>query len=324
MIVFKIKNYLKSIINKSKFSYIFNFLYLRIKRSSEREQIRIQDKNKETVYIIRPRTDGIEGLMSLFLEVMKKINYARNNNMKVFVDFKNYFTQYYIPGENAWNYFFEQPDNINENDLEKYNQVLSGYTLKSLKYPEILFTRNVFFDKETKILSKTLIKQNIRFPQSVINEINTILLEKDIENSIGIYLRGTDYTTLKPSGEPIQPSVKMAEKKIDEFIEKYKNPKLFLVTEDMNIYKELKIRYDNNLFTIDNDSFIDGYTNGFLSQTNLLDDNNINRGFKYLIKILLLSKCKYFISSITNGSIAAYLLKDVEYQDEYIFNLGTY
>ena len=111
---------------------------------------------------------------------MKKINYARNNNMKVFVDFKNYFTQYYIPGENAWNYFFEQPDNINEKDLEKYNLVLSGYTLKSLKYPEILFTRNVFFNEENKFLSKDLIKRNIRFPKSIMDEINTILLKKNI------------------------------------------------------------------------------------------------------------------------------------------------
>ena len=56
----------------------------------------------------------------------------------------------------------------------------------------------------------------------------------------------------------------------------------------------------------------------------MLEDNKKLRGQRYLVKMILLSKCKYLISSITQGSKFSYALNGGKYLDEYIFNLGLY
>ena len=61
-----------------------------------------------------------------------------------------------------------------------------------------------------------------------------------------------------------------------------------------------------------------------LSKSNILEDNKKLRGQNYLVKMILLSKCKYLISSITQGSKFSYALNGGKYKDEYIFNLGLY
>ena len=61
-----------------------------------------------------------------------------------------------------------------------------------------------------------------------------------------------------------------------------------------------------------------------LSKSNVLDDDKKQRGQKYLVKMILLSRCKYLISSITQGSKFSYSLNGGKYKDEYIFDLGLY
>ena len=56
-----------------------------------------------------------------------------------------------------------------------------------------------------------------------------------IEECIGVYVRGTDYVKLKPPGEYVQPDVGQMIPVIEKFREKY-NKKIFLVTEDYDIY----------------------------------------------------------------------------------------
>ena len=48
------------------------------------------------------------------------------------------------------------------------------------------------------------------------------------------------------------------------------------------------------------------------------------RSHTIMVKMILLSKCKYLISSITQGSKFSYALNGGKYIDEYIFNLGLY
>ena len=75
-------------------------------------------------------------------------------------------------------------------------------------------------------------------PEEVIDEVLELLESEaevlDIDNCIGVYVRGTDYVKLRPSGEYVQPNVKQVEEQISKFIEKYQAP-IFLVTEDVNI-----------------------------------------------------------------------------------------
>ena len=112
---------------------------------------------------------------------------------------------------------------------------------------------------------------------------------------------------------------------MDKYLECYQNCKLFLVTEDYRYFKILKRKYKDQLLTVSFDTFIENYDGkNFLSKANVLNNDVKKRGQDYLIKIILLSKCRFLISSMTMGSIAAYALNGGRYQSTHIFNLGKY
>lgn len=323
----KIKTIIKKLLQNSKFEYFFIYLYQIIFKKRGREKFLSRNRKSDLfLYVIRPRYNTIEGLMSLFLYVLQNINYAKENNYNFYIDFKNYKTQYFIEQKNAWEFFFEQPD-IKENQASEFeNVILSGFTLKKIKRPEELFTDKVFFDTEIKSRSKALIKKYIIYSDEV-----KLLLEEFkekypfINESLGVYIRGTDYVKLKPVGEHVQPSVDQMLFKLSDFKNKYNISKIYVVTEDFDLYEQIKIRYPENVFTINESNFIKNYDGkDYLCNTSLLNQNKKERGMEYLLKILMLSECKYFISSITMGSISAYLLKQSDYEDEYIFDLGRY
>lgn len=70
------------------------------------------------------------------------------------------------------------------------------------------------------------------------------------------------------------------------------------------------------------EKYLDECMQSILQQ--LLNKNPQKRGMEYLVKIVLLSRCKYLVSSITMGSIAAYSMNGGKYEDEMIFDKGVY
>ena len=321
-----LKNLIKKYLSNSRLYYIYIYIYQFFTNRSGHQTFLKKDSPISNIYVIRPRTNTVEGLMSLFLFVIKNIDYAEKNNYRIYIDFKNYKTQYFIEGENSWDFFFEQPDLPNDDFMTEHSYVLSGYTLKKLKNEKSIVSPEIFFDKKLKNEARRIISTYIKLSVAVKEEFeNMCRAYPYINDSIGIYVRGTDYEKLKPVGENIQPEIGDVISKINNFRSKYGKKKIYLVTEDFKKYKVLKDYYLNDLFVIYSDNMIKEYDGkDFLCNSNCLSNDVRKRGMEYFVKILLLTKCRYFISSITKGSIAAYLLKTGEYDDEFIFNLGVY
>lgn len=279
-----------------------------------------------TILVIRPNSeDGIQGLMSLLVQALRWMKYANDHGYLTYVDYLSYKTQYFEKGKNAWDFFFEQPDGLEYSDTYKSNNViLSGVSLKK-NIDESLFREYVFKNKKSLETCHNIITKKLRFTDEVnqiIEDENQIL---NVEECLGVYIRGTDYAKLKPTGEFKQPSIKLVCRKIKEFSKIHSYNKIFLVTEDEEYYKILKSEFGERLCTVSFDSFVSGYDGKkYLSETNLMEKNKKKRGVDYLVKIFLLSKCKYLISSMTMGSIAAYCFNGGKYEDEYIFDLGYY
>lgn len=80
----------------------------------------------------------------------------------------------------------------------------------------------------------------INFSVNVETAVTEVLdkMQIQLDKTLGLYLRGTDYIALKPSGHPIQPTVEQAIDVVNEYIAKYDIEKVFLVTEDAKIYKK--------------------------------------------------------------------------------------
>ncbi len=277
------------------------------------------------IYIVKPDyQDGVEGLLSLIYKQVLYINYAKQKGFVPYVDWKNYVTQYFDGKNNVWNYFFKQPSKISEKEVySSKNVYLSGWTFKNINY-QGLFESDIFFNAEIKRKSYDLLIKNLSFSDEILNKVCVEAKIIDINRCIGVYVRGTDYIKLKPSGEYVQPNIRLVEEKIDDFNKKYNAP-IFLVTEDGDIYDSLVKKYGSIIRIVSFDSFIRNYDGkDVLSKSSVLDEDKKLRGQNYLVKMILLSRCKYLISSITQGSKFSYALNGGKYVDEYIFNLGLY
>lgn len=277
------------------------------------------------IYVIKPDyQDGVEGLLSLLHKQVIYINYAKKKGYIPYVDWKNYKTQYYDGKKNAWNYFFKQPSMILEKDVySSKNVYLSGWTFNNIN-PKGLFESEIFFNKKLEEESYNLLVNNLEFSEVVKDYVEKEARMLDINNCIGVYVRGTDYVKLKPSGEYIQPTVEQVKCKIKEFENKYNAP-IFLVTEDGEIFDELINEFGNLIKVVSFDTFIRNYRgNDVLSKSDVLEKDKEMRGRKYLTKMILLSQCRYLITSITQGSKFSYALNGGKYEDEYVFDLGLY
>ena len=330
---------LKSKIRKTMFSLMskknidtFYRIYYKVRYPKEmQKKCSFGNKNPDkTFYVIRPRTDCTEGLMSLFMNVAKNMHFAYEHNYEPIVDFENYKTQYMdssIGEKNVWEYYFTQPTDYKLSDVyQSKNVILSGLDIHLYKLN--LFEVS-FLDADLKNLHDDIFTK-IQFNNGIINaakdEINKLGINPT--KTLALYLRGTDYIKLKPSGHPVQPTVEQAVEIVDKYINQYDIEKIFLTTEDGDIYKKIKDKYGNMCVITSFDSFVNNY-NGkdYLSHHQSINDlgsSPYQRGFNYLVKLIILSKCEYFIGGNTMGSWAACAFAEQPFKSKYVFDLGMY
>lgn len=310
-----------------KLGYLAKYLYYCVaKRNILQKRMSFGQMNSDRViYVIKPDyQDGVEGLLSLINKQILYMAYAKKKGYCPYIDWKNYKTQYYDGKKNAWEYFFKQPSNLTENEVYKSKKVyLSGWSFKTVN-PEGLFEADVFTDKRIRGKSSEMLCEHIHFSDEVLSIVNKEATSLNISECIGVYIRGTDYVKLKPSGEYVQPSVDQMKCKIHEFENKYNAP-IFLVTEDGDIFDNLKKEFGDIIRIVSFDTFIRNYEGkDVLSKSDVLEKDKKLRGQKYLAKMILLAKCKYFVGSMTQGSKFSYILNNGNYSDEYVFDLGLY
>lgn len=280
-------------------------------------------------------TYNIEGLFAIVNSVINHCIYAKKQGYIPVINMKHYKNQYFKDNkaykDNSWEYFFEQP---------------AGYTLDDIKEEdEVIISPNIFYtDIDFSIINKDIpitefISKNktveekkkeclsiLKFNQ----ETKKFLDEKskvfDLDNTLGVLCRGTDYLKKKPIGEQIQPTVKEVIKKTKDTLKSFPNiKKIYLATEDSDIYNEFKTEFGDLL--IENPQYRYDYNkdnNEFLSDIKVNRKNHAYELAKeYLLSVYILSKCKYFIGGRTTGTKWAWILAN-NWEYTYIWSLGSY
>lgn len=248
------------------------------------------------------------------------VYYAEKHGYVPYIDFETDRCQYHVERSiygtgNAWEYYFEQPTAMDPEALRrKKNVLLSGWTLQKKRgekerVPEKWMRAFVHQVCPLKPYIKDLagIKYREMFAPG---------------QTLGVFLRGTDYVRLEPKGHPRQPSVEQIMRKMDEFIEKYPIKKIYVVTEDGDIFEKIKGRYGDKVFASD-DNFVKNYDGTDYIDHSFSDDPYM-RGLNYLIRLVLLAECDYLISSLASGSQYTRLLRESKYKEMYLFDLGCY
>lgn len=267
----------------------------------------------------------ISGLVGIYYLTAAATYACEKLGYHMYVDYENFTCQYNVDREihgthNAWEYYFSQPNSVTKEDVEKSSRIIfSGWRLfKNRQFAKF----GAEFESLTPSERREWLNKTFSI-QPWIREYEKGKAEELFSNhhTLGLFLRGTDYVYRKPIGHERQPTLFMALDKVDEFLNKYPIDRIFLVTEDADIYAKVKEKYGEKVvcsdynfvkFNPDEDRWlVDAFTN-----------DPYERGLNYLVRVMLLARCEYFVGSHASGSRWAEDFGD--YKDKYFFELGKY
>lgn len=288
--------------------------------------IKVKSRNKKTCYIRRGAgKNDIAGLIGTYYLVGGEVFTALKLNQIPYVDFEKYPCQYSVDRiiantKNAWEYYFEQPCGTDRKSAYGGGRIiLSGWRLHLSKKEKNIAKEWEMLSKDER---KSFLLLNMPVKECICEEVNNLHSKLFGSKSIlGLFLRGTDYTARRPKGHDVQPTLQQAENKVNEFLYKYKIDGIFLVTEDQKIYDYMKKRYGDLIFCSDyNFVRFNSHTDKWVKDS--FHNDPYERGKNYLIRVMLLSMCKYYVGSKASG--ARYAVDFGDFEDEYTFDLGVY
>lgn len=293
-----------------------------------------QPKPEREAYYIIGNYQPSNGLFAMFKHTIAHVLYALENGYTPVIDMRCHYCQYFKDGreykDNPWEYFFKQPAGISPQDIDiNDNTILCLGGKAENKYQ--IFPTLLPLSKENLCEKHPYLSYYHQFLQFS-DEIQTYLdknlkqifkSEKDI---LGIIVRGSDFVETKPKGHAIQPTAEMIIEKVKELQQTLTFKKIYLATEDANIYAKIKAAFGDML--IENTQYKYETVGGerIYKVKAERKDHFYNLGKEYLLSVYLLSKCKYLIGGRANGTVATYMLTNgfSGYDYVYLWDLGCY
>ena len=284
----------------------------------------------KTFYVIR-RCDKFAGVNSHFISVMGHIRYAVLNGWTPVVDMKNYqnalLDEKKIGIYNAWEYYFKQPCICSLDEVYQSKNVILSEGMPPKVYPndnmefftrpDLIWMWHRYFVKYvgfSEVLHKKIEEKHVQYFKG-----------KENDRILGIFLRGTDYVTLKPYEHPVQPTVQEAIKKASKVMKEQECRWLFLVTEDQRILDAFCDEFADCLIYIKEQPRYGEMSSGeHIAEYSFHRENDkYLKGMECMIQIGLLMKCNCFIGGRTSGCVAAMVMQPY-YDYTYFWNLGRY
>ena len=282
-------------------------------------------ENKEKCFYIVRRANAKVGLFSLVLTSLGYIKHAVDRGCIPVVDMSNYRNSYAGYGDNnpnIWEYYFQQPGKYNLEDINQSKKIVLGNGIISdkVEYPD----DEIAYDDKKLLYWKEVAGQYLKVEDTIARETE-LIQDKMFGKSrvLGVLARGTDYINARPYNHPVQPTPEQLMEKIDQVMQAQKCDKIYLATEDSNIYALFQEKYQDRLFSMDVERFETEGKENINEVRQKQKRSGYLAGKDYLITILLLSRCHCLVAGNTSGSLGALLLNK-QYDYKYIFNLGVY
>ena len=271
--------------------YFYNNFDVRSKIRSQNFLIQTnKNKNKNKIFYVIRRSPGA-GMFSNFIFVLNHLEICEKYKFIPVVDMQNFTTIYNEKNKindthNAWEYYFKQTSNYSLKEVyQSQNVILTSDTFyKSFSH--------IVANKNFRKISNNLIK---------IKEQYLLMSKKFFNNklcnqTLAVHYRGTSYKT--SAGHPFPATYSQTIKYIKVLIQKEKYKKIFLCTEDLNFFNEMKKNFDQNLFYFS--SFRSKKDDAFIKYPR--KNHRYNLGKEILIESLIISRCKGFLHAQTNVS----------------------
>ena len=138
---------------------------------------------------------------------------------------------------------------------------------------------------------------------------------------LGVLARGTDYNA-RPASHPIQPNAEMIIKDAKIIMKEKNLSKIFLATEDSEIYTKFKEQFGRQLVTVECPRYTG--TERITQRRNNRKNDKYIQGLDYITSIYILARCECLLAGDTNGSIGAGVINGGRYEYVKIYSLGYY
>lgn len=272
-------------------------------------------------YIIR-RQEGGAGFFSNYFWVMGHIVFAHKLGYIPVVDMKYYKTLYNencpVNGEwNAWNYYFEDVENVNIDDVIHSKRSVYGQKKYLTKYSEKYSSSIYRYPTEQMIdYYYPIIEKNIRIKADILNSFNREWMEVNANNNgelLGIHVRGTDMRN--DLGHPVPASVEVYLKETEKILNaNHQITKVFLATDEIQVVEKFRnFMKDKNCSLVVNEGFRAKESHQKkktgIHELEVKEKRELHKyrlGLEVLKDAYFLSKCDYLLcghSNVTNIAI---------------------
>ena len=303
------------------------------KQGKLHEEIRILGGDRypeKTFFVVRipPSSSGI--CTHYYFSIIKML-YAIEKGYVPVVDMRHFRNIYHRRDEvgktNTWDCFFRQPMNYKLEDIYRAkNLILSNtsveYYRKYMRAKE--GPLDYLYGKNSYIPLKRIADKYVFINDDIKREADEIYRSYFGEEGkkhlvLGINLRGTEYTELRPYGHPIQPKLSTVIDDAKRMIREYGCTDVYLNTEDESIFNRLKDRLEVNVYRYKQ------RISDFRTDWGHCDPSDpCKSGKDYLISVLLLSKTDYLLSCVVGSTYAVVLFPDSKWIEKRFYWDGLY
>lgn len=281
----------------------------------------------EPVVVIREPSDG-NGLFFHFNNNLGWMRWAEEHGYRCYIDMRtprNVFHRDHDIDFNPWDFFFKQ--RCTALDIAEASKV---FTNARFKNPPLFpfFARNDFNDQNDAGVRgwREFVARNIVLSDRVaaIVEDRYSALFGGSDNVLGCFVRGTDYTKLKPSRHFIQPTPEQVMADARRICDERRIERIFLATEDCEIKRMFSRAFGDRL--ISSQTELPNYHGTeSLARDGALGDGvrTLEIQTQYLVSMVLLSRCRHLLAGLASGSIGAAFLSH-GFETMRFYNLGFY
>lgn len=267
------------------------------------------------------------GLLSDFNCALASIENAIQHGNKPFIDFQSSPTNFTEKNElfgtrNGWEYFWKQPTSLEIAEVYKSRHVIIDTNIHES------YTRMIYeclkFDVERIVYWNSIMTRysplNDRFLEEVIAVAKNKLTGRNI---LGVSYRGTDFNPIQAKGHQKTPDFKNLLLDVEKKIKEWDIDQVYFTCDEQGLTDEFSEKFGDIVVTTNRLRYHKSEDLVIFQSFNRENDKYL-RAKEYLIDMVLLSRCNYFIGSINNGTIYAIILNGAKYKDKLIYDLGVY
>ena len=279
------------------------------------------------IYIIRCPQETM-GLFAVYNYVVHHLDIADSRGLIPVIDWQHYpnssmLEDSLVGKENVWDYFWEQPSNISLDEAYRSKNVTMSNgagkgDLSEIYHPEQIVNTHKLIAKYIRLNKQTALYVDREYRR----------LHMDTNQVLGVKCRGTDFK-LSPKGHAVVPTADETIAKIEDKQQEWgKFEKIFLSTEDEDIFQRMSEYFGDRLI------YVQGHTRHRIDELEgkwliELYDNKRYQGNKrenmleYLTSVYLLARCDALIVPCVGGALASMRIRG-NCEKCFVFELGIY